>query len=704
MGNRERFEKAGAPEILYNQECMVVPIEDYNIPNDRIDRLRKLVEVGAPIASPVFVIPHKSFLMYKENPELAMAQLQERVKEPAQQAMANSKKRSLALRRAYEVPGLADPPGPRYLGVTDETIVEHIKKLWDFAIEKGYDVEGAQIACFFYPFTDPENKPLKEIKRHDVLPYGGQVNYLGPNKLEILATWGNHQTVIAYERQGKPVETYTIEADPNDSGRMMISKKVIVQKDEMHYTDEQGKNAMVPVPKSHQLLQVMWDSETLAVARHYFNLVQRYGPQTAEFAFDGENFRFYDSADSEEKVQVQEADYSKEGETFIVESREDVERLAKLTEQERQNLIVYAVDVEPGHDTYVELAERFRDTPLTILYAGTSRTAHIMRVFQDKGHFPLAIGKQDLREGDIVSVSSENGLVDFENLTISRLLEVTPLYLAHRMTEEQVGGKAERLSYLQLKGFNVPDGAVLTANFFDQVLEANGADKLLEKLMFKHASADELSQLMQQQIKEIPNPLWKKVLGTLKRYNLLSNERGIITRSSANVEDLRGESYAGVFESFPFLKGEESVRKGSLNCIRSVFTPKVLANIGKEDLEELLGIKMAVLIQTMVDAKVSGTLFGKDTQTGNENIITIEAKRGFGNEIVGGHSVGLRLIIDKGSRKIILREGEEIIKSEELDYMLDLLSLLEERFRFPQDIEWSIDREGKFWLIQARDL
>ena len=192
-------------EILYTQESMIIPIEKFEVPNNRIDRLRKFIEVGAPIASPVFVIPHESFLDYKQKPEQTMAQLEKELKAPAQQAMANSKKHSIALRRAYEVPELTDPPGPRYLGVTDKTIAEHIKKLWDFAIKEGYDnVEGSQIACFFYPFTDPENKPLEEIKRGDILPYGGQVNYVSPYELEILATWGNHQTVIAYERQGKP--------------------------------------------------------------------------------------------------------------------------------------------------------------------------------------------------------------------------------------------------------------------------------------------------------------------------------------------------------------------------------------------------------------------------------------------------------------------------------------------------------------------
>jgi hypothetical protein len=699
-------EIARAGEILYNHDCMVVPIEKFEEPNSRIEGLRKLARVGAPIASPTFVIPHKVFLAYKENPEQALAQLEKELALPAQQVMAKSKKHSIALRRAYEVPGLANPPGPRYLGVTDKTITGCVKELFDFAIQESYDVEGAQIACFFYPFIDPENKPLENVQRNDVLPYGGHiiVDPANPNKFQILATWGNHETLMFYERQGKPVETYSLIVDPAKPERIIIYKKDIVQKDEMHYTDKRGKNEIVPVPKSHQLLQVMWDSEIIEIAKHTIRLVQEYGPQRAEFTFDGENFFFNESVDMEKEVKVVIPDYSAQGKILVVKSRKDIERLASLTEKERENSIIYATDEETGRNTYVELAKRFKDTPLTILYAGTSRTAHIMRVFQDKGHFPVAIGRQDLREGDMVSVSSKNGLVDFENLTISAIPEITPLNLAYKRTIEQVGGKAERLSYLQLKGFSVPDGAVLTADFFDQVLKANGADKLLEKLILEHAPVNKLSHSMQQQIRKIPNSLWKNVLGILRRYNLLSNDREIISRSSANVEDLRGESYAGVFESCPFLKGEESVREGILKCIRSVFTPRVLANIGEENLEELLGIKMPVLVQAMIDARVSGTLFGKDPQSRSEKIITIEAKKGFGQEIVEGYGTEQRLVFIKADRKCALEEGEQVLSDAEVEFLLDLSSLLESRFRFPQDIEWSIDTKNKFWILQSRDL
>lgn len=683
---------------------MVLRIEEFTESNNRIDGLRRLASIAAPISSPVFVIPHESFVAYRQDPIQAIEQLDKQIQQPAQEAMAQSKKRSIALRRAYVVPDLANPPGPNYLGVTDKTIAEHVKKFFDFAIEQGYDKEGSQIACFFYPFVDPENKPLAEIKRHDVLPYGGHIipSLSDPSRFEILATWGNHQTLFLYEREGKPVESYDITMDLDNPERIKIEKKNIVQKDAMHYTNRAGRNTIVPVPKSHQLQQVMYDSEIIEVTKHAARLVQEFGPQRLEFSFDGENFFFNEAVEISREVGIETPDYSAQGEVFIVTSRKDIDRLAGVAPEDLEKMIINVADRERGDITYGELAERFQNTPLTILYEGTSRTAHIMRIFQDKGHFPFAIGTQDLRENDVVAVSSKDGVVEFENLTISGVSEVTPLYLAHKKGIENVGGKAERLSYLKLKGFDVPDGVVNTADFFDELLKSTGADELLAELVFNHVPAQQIERQMQEKIVQIPDPLWEKVSGIHDRYGLFSVIA--IARSSANVEDVRGGSYAGVFESYPFLKGEKAVREGILKCILSTFAAKVLSNVGEENLDDLMGIKMAVLVEQMVDARVSGTLFGKDPQTGSEKIVTVEAKRGFGQEIVEGHGAEQRLVYRKNDRSRRVSEGQSVLTEAEIEYLLDLSEILEDRFRFPQDNEWAIDKSGKFWILQSRDL
>lgn len=699
-------EDQAQPEMLYNID-MVISIEEYSKSNDRIDGLKKLSNIGAPISNPVFIIPHEVYEQYQTDPKKALSVLDKKIKIPAQQAMANSKKHSIALRRAYKVPGLENPPGPNFLGVTDKTITASVQKLFDFAYERGFsDIDGAEIACFFYPFVDPENKSLSKIEREDVLPYGGHIisSIEDPYKFEILATWGNHQTLFAYEREGQPVETYITEVDPNNFDRVKITKKVVVQKDRMHYTNRKGINKFTSIPKTHQLQQVMYDSEIVDVTRYTAKLVNKYGPQRAEFSFDGESFFFNETVNIEKEVGVEKIDYSAKGKVFIVSSSEDVDRLGNIPQEERAKLIISAADTMGGDVTYSDLAERFRGEELTILYAGTSRTAHLMRILQDKGHFPFAIGKQDVREGDTVSISSNKGIVNFENITAAGSPEAIPLYLAQTEGIENVGGKADRLSYLRQKGFDVPEGAVITTEFYNQLLEVTGADKVLEQAVLGKHSLETLEKSMQERLLEIPDSLWEKIKKVLNRQGLLSNKEKVVTRSSANVEDQRGESFAGVFESYLNLTGEDEIKKGILKTVLSTFSPKVLANIGKENLEDLLGIKMAVIVQKMVNARVSGTLFGKDTQTGNSNIVTIEAKTGLGQEIVEGNGVDQRLVINKSNRQSVLNEGDPIITDAEIDFLLDLSEILEDKFRFPQDIEWSIGKDGNIWILQSRDL
>ena len=106
----------------------------------------------------------------------------------------------------------------------------------------------------------------------------------------------------------------------------------------------------------------------------------------------------------------------------------------------------------------------------------------------------------------------------------------------------------------------------------------------------------------------------------------------------------------------------------------------------------------------MVDARVSGTLFGKDNQSKSEKIVTIEAKRGLGQEIVEGSGAEQRLVYTKANRECRLNEGKQILTEAKIEFLLDLSSLLENRFRFPQDVEWSIDKENTFWILQSRDL
>lgn len=696
-------------EFLKQPRSLVLPLEEYKTPNFRLDGLRKLQSVGAQIPAPIYVVPDQTFRFYRKFPEQCMDRLSVEIIDPAKEVAELSKKRTITLRRAYDIPGLANPEGPRFLGLKPDELAKGVQELFEFAIKRKYDVPGAEIACFFYFFIDPENKPLDEIKRNDVLPYGGHIipSTDDGTRFQILATWGNNETLITYETEGKPIETYDIEADLKNSSKILILRKTVVPKETMHYTTKDGKNSVVSVPFSHQLEQVMYDSEIVDVARSATLLIRRYGPQKTEFSSDGERVLFNESTDTTRELQLAQAEqsFNRGGTIFVVSSVEDVEKLSKFPDDKLSRTIVYATDRKRGSPTNNTLAKTFENRPLVILYAGTSRTAHAMKLFSDMNHSVFPIGQQDYLDGDTVNIQLENGVVNIENLTTERTEEAVPLLTAHKRGVNNVGGKAERISYLITKGFNVPPGVVLTTNFFDEVLHTFQADRTLASLIADPTkNIHDINRIIQQTVPYIPDELWSKVAPLLQRFKMFLPEKRVIVRSSANVEDLRNQSFAGIFESIPNQTGEEAIRKAVLECIYSAFTPSVAHYLGSGNISKLLDIKLALVVQEMVNARISGTAFGGDPQTKDTKVVLIEAKHGYGSEIVEGEGVEERLVLDKEKGDFKLREGERLLTEPEETFLFHLVQRLEYEFGYPQDIEWSIDTNNRFWVLQARDL
>lgn len=706
MSNAETL-KGG--EFLKQPTSLVLPLEKYKTPNFRLDGLRKLQNIGATVPAPIYVVPDQTFRFYRQFPEQCMERLNAEIIDPAREVAELSKKKTITLRRAYDIPGVANPEGPRFLGLKPDELAAGVQELFEFAIKRRYDVPNSEIASFFYLFIDPENKTLEEIKRNDVLPYGGHIIPLTDDgtRFQILATWGNNETLITYEAEGKPVETYDIEADLKDPSKIRILKKTVVPKETMHYTAKDGRNSVASVPLSHQLEQVMYDSEIVDVARSATVLMRRYGPQKAEFSSDGEKVLFNESTDTTRELQLTQAEksFTHEGTIVVVSSVEDVERLSKLPDEKLSHTIVYATDRKRGSPTNNTLSKTFEKRPLVILYAGTSRTAHAMKLFSDMNHSAFPIGQQGFLDGDTVNIQLKNGVVDIENLTTERTREAVPLPTAHKRGISNVGGKAERISHLITKGFNVPPGVVLTTNFFDEVLHAFEADGVVASIIANPPkNAKDIENMMRQAIPYIPDKLWSKVVPLVDRFKLFLPDKKIIVRSSANVEDLRNQSFAGIFESIPNQTGEEAIRKAVLDCIYSTFTPSVIQYLGSENLSKLSDIKLALVVQEMVNARISGTAFGGDPQTKDTNVVLIEAKHGFGSEIVEGEGVEERLVLGKEKGDFKLREGQRLLTEPEETFLFHLVQRLEDEFGYPQDIEWSIDTSNRFWVLQARDL
>ncbi|MBM3294791.1 MAG: hypothetical protein FJY82_09730 [Candidatus Aminicenantes bacterium] len=180
----------------------------------------------------------------------------------------------------------------------------------------------------------------------------------------------------------------------------------------------------------------------------------------------------------------------------------------------------------------------------------------------------------------------------------------------------------------------------------------------------------------------------------------------VAVRSSASGEDGRSASFAGMFESSINVTAE-GLLDGIRSCLASARAPRVrrYCLLRRVDPD---GLRVAVIVQAMVDGpRLSGILFTRDP-TGKTGWMVLEAAPGACDAVTLGRASVVRRFLD-------LRTGEcrsspgpgEGPGPGLIDRPLaaDLAGMgrrIEELFGCPQDIEWSLDRNGGLWILQAR--
>jgi pyruvate,water dikinase len=297
-----------------------------------------------------------------------------------------------------------------------------------------------------------------------------------------------------------------------------------------------------------------------------------------------------------------------------------------------------------------------------------------------------------------------------------------------------VGGKASKLGELIREGLPIPPGFVVTTSAYDAFVNSSGlAEKIsgwLKGLDNGEGSrTEEASRAIRAAFLETPYPsaLETRIRETFRRF---AQEHHVIysaVRSSATAEDLEDASFAGLQDTYLNVSGEQEILQAIRRCWSSLFTPRVLVYRQRKGVEHA-GLKLAVLIQKMVNSEVSGILFTADPNTGESHTI-VEAGWGLGELIVGGevtpdHYVvdpsGTRLIqrqVSSQAVKLLRQEGggnrrvevpPELRESPKLSdpQIFRLVSLgrrVESHYRRPMDIEWCME-SGEVFVVQARPI
>ena len=311
-----------------------------------------------------------------------------------------------------------------------------------------------------------------------------------------------------------------------------------------------------------------------------------------------------------------------------------------------------------------------------------------------------------------------------------------------------VGGKnaslGEMYQNLTHLGVNVPNGFSTTRDAYTLLLEQNNLSQRIDSLM-TGLDVENIAQLQScgKTVRELvlnetlPGSLRDEII---EAYRQLSAQYGdnlidVAVRSSATAEDLPDASFAGQQESYLNIRGELSLLIHVRKCFASLFTDRAISYRHSRGFDHRQ-VSLCVGIQKMVrsDQASSGVMFTLDTQSGNDNVIMINAIFGLGENIVGGRVNPDEFYVFKPTLKenksaIIKRQlGSKEMKMiyDDKFKTLNVSTTLNERARFtlnddeivtlarhalviedhygtPMDIEWAKDTyEGEFFIVQAR--
>lgn len=226
---------------------------------------------------------------------------------------------------------------------------------------------------------------------------------------------------------------------------------------------------------------------------------------------------------------------------------------------------------------------------------------------------------------------------------------------------EKMGGKAKNLHELLVRGFPVPKGFVL----FDEVADLAAA---IERI----------------------------------------GGYPVAVRSSGSLEDLPNASFAGLYETFLFIRNHQELQEAVKKCFDSRNSDRVKDYLNTKNIRWTPeSLTMSVLVQKMVEAEIAGVLFTMNPTNGFEEECYLEFCQGVGERLVSGHVTPSRVRYNWFEKKKVTEdinsEGTTITEAQ-LTELMEQAVRIQAHYGRPQDIEWAIDGSGKVQILQSRPI
>jgi pyruvate,water dikinase len=303
-----------------------------------------------------------------------------------------------------------------------------------------------------------------------------------------------------------------------------------------------------------------------------------------------------------------------------------------------------------------------------------------------------------------------------------------------------LGGKGSNIIRLVNIGANVPPGFIITTNSYAEFLQESESQNQLNRLLLKIPLAKDVvdfSKSITALILEtrIPNYVEREIRTGFDRINdQFGTESSYAVRSSATIEDMDTFSFAGQCNTYLNNRIFEEVLFSVKNCWASLFSPQALSYFlqmrKKGRAYSLSDIRMAVIVQKMIDSRISGVLFTANVLNNKKDQIMINSTWGLGETIANNSVIPDMIILEKNRFKILRttlgKKEKTSIKSpigshtvmvdtdpklraklslneNQLRGLHELGLRLENALNSPQDIEWAIE-DDTIYVLQSRPI
>ena len=286
---------------------------------------------------------------------------------------------------------------------------------------------------------------------------------------------------------------------------------------------------------------------------------------------------------------------------------------------------------------------------------------------------------------------------------------------------DRIGPKAANLAALAQAGLPTSGGFCLTADAYRRQIAQLGLSAMLHD--YRSAPPPRQRRLSV----EIRLQLYQGDLASDLRSQILTAwqamQKPVAVRSSALIEDRVDAGFAGQFESFLGISGEDEFLIALRACWAALWTTNARRAMAQRDLDPS-DTAMAVLVQPLVAARVSG---GGLSETAEGNML-LSATWGLGSAIAQGEVVPDRIVLSRQGFLRTMQSGRKhhrdaclhgigampqkvpdelvnalCLKAGQATALGRLMRKAQAILDMPVEIEWALDDSG-FKLLQARPL